>query len=175
MKNMVYPYYDGEPKCNVMARFFSQINSELKKYKPSIVLDIDIFGEAYFNGQEPFIGQRLSDLEKYFDVICPMNYPSHFQCGEFGFHDPNEHPYEVMLKALTLGKKRLTNPKIIIRPWIQDFSIRNIYGCGSGKTFYGSQEVRAQIKAAQDAGSFGFLLWNASNRYTKGALLEKNK
>jgi hypothetical protein len=176
MRNIVYPFYQGDStKCAIMEKFFNHLSSELKKYKPSIVLSVDIFGEAYFNGQEPGIGQRLSDLEKYFDAICPMNYPSHFQCGEFGFRDPNQYPYEVMLKALAFGKKRLTNPRIVIRPWIQDFSIRNIYGCGSGKTFYGSQEVRAQIKAAQDTGSFGFMLWNASNRYTKGALLEKNK
>ncbi len=175
MKNISYPFYDKkESKSDVMARFFAKLTSELKKYKPDIILSVDIFGEAYFNGQEPSVGQRLSDLEKHFDVISPMNYPSHFQCGGFGFQDPNQHPYEVMLKALALGKKRLTNPKIIIRPWVQDFSIRNIYGCDSVKISYGPEEVRVQIKAAQETGDFGFMLWNASNRYTKGALLEKS-
>jgi len=176
MKNISYPYYDSkELKSDVMAKFFTKLSSELKRYKPSVILGIDIFGEAYFNGQEPNVGQRLSDLEKHFDVISPMNYPSHFQCGEFGFKDPSQHPYEVMYGALALGKKRLANPKIIIRPWIQDFSIRNIYGCSPSGISYGPQEVRAQIKAAQDAGDFGFMLWNASSRYTKNALLEKTE
>lgn len=173
LHDMVYPFYHGQNKCETMDDFFQRLTSALRNYHPGIVLGIDIFGEAYFNGQEPGIGQKLSVIEKYFDVICPMTYPSHYKCGEFGFSDPNAHPYEVMLKSLEWGKKHISPAhSVIIRPWIQDFSIPSIYHCGPS-VHYGAQEVRSEIKAAQETGSSGFMLWNASNRYTKGALEPK--
>ena len=177
MKDMVYPYYKGGSKYEVMARFFARLNLELKTYDPEILLSIDIFGEAHVNGRGSGIGQDLKDIEKYFDVISPMNYPSHFNCGEFGFHDPNQHPYEIMSKSLSAGKKHLTKPGVIIRPWLQAFSIANIYKCG-GKIVYGKDELAAQIKAVYDNKHYGWMLWNASNRYSeedlKAILAQKN-
>ena len=44
---------------------------------------------------------------------------------------------------------------------LQDFSL---------KVHYTPVEVRAQIKAAEDAGIDQWLLWNANNRYSEDAL-----
>ena len=177
MRDIVYPHYKGGSKYEVMDKFFARLTSELKAYRPEIVLSVDIFGEAYVNGRGSGIGQDLKDIEKYFDVISPMNYPSHFNCGEFGFHDPNQHPYEIMSKSLSAGKKHLTKPSVIIRPWLQAFSIANIYKCG-GKIVYGKDELAAQIKAVYDNKHYGWMLWNASNRYSeedlKAILAQKN-
>lgn len=49
-----------------------------------------------------------------------------------------------------------------LRPWIQDFSL--------GTPKYGPTEVRDQIRATYDVGLTSWMLWSASNRYTKGAL-----
>lgn len=54
-----------------------------------------------------------------------------------------------------------------MRPWLQDFDLgvdkaRGIY--------YDATKVRAQIKASEDAGTSGWLLWDPSNVYTKEAL-----
>lgn len=54
-----------------------------------------------------------------------------------------------------------------MRPWLQDFDLgvdkaRGIY--------YDVAKVKAQIKASEDAGTSGWLLWNSSNVYTKEAL-----
>jgi hypothetical protein len=51
--------------------------------------------------------------------------------------------------------------KLKLRPWLQDFD----YGGN-----YDVEEVRAQIKATNDAGLTSWMLWSPSNRYTKGAL-----
>lgn len=48
-----------------------------------------------------------------------------------------------------------------IRPWLQDFDYGGTYDV---------KEVRAQIKAAYDAGLDSWMLWAPSNRYTRGAL-----
>lgn len=60
--------------------------------------------------------------------------------------------------------------KAKMRPWLQDFDLgvdkaRGIY--------YDAAKVREQIKAAEDAGTSGWLLWNASNVYTIEALQKK--
>ena len=47
-------------------------------------------------------------------------------------------------------------------PWIQDFTL---YGVP-----YGEHEVREQIRAAEELGIEGFLLWNPNVRYTDAAL-----
>ncbi len=49
-----------------------------------------------------------------------------------------------------------------IRPWLQDFNL--------GAPAYGAAEVRAQIQATYDAGLSSWMLWDAANTYTKGAL-----
>lgn len=179
MKDIVYPYWDGKiSKYQVMAKFFQSLRDELKIYNPNIKLSVDIFGEAFFcdanskdGPREPGIGQKLSDLAKYFDIICPMAYPSHYQRGTFGLSDPNLFPYETYYRTLKPGIGYLDRIKSSakVRPWIQDFSIRNIYG--GQKVIYGPKEVRAQIQAGIDLKIDGFMLWNVNNRYTTGALL----
>lgn len=174
MKNISYPHYDGKiSKYEVMGKFFERLTGPIRKYNPQVILSIDIFGEAYFNGKEPGVGQRMSDIEKYFDVISPMNYPSHFCCGEFGFCDPNQHPYSVMYKSLNLGVKYISRKNVIIRPWVQAFSIGNIYNCKckDHKSHYGSKEIDDQIRAIHDNGLSGFMLWNGSSRYNEKVLM----
>lgn len=62
-------------------------------------------------------------------------------------------------------------PKVKMRPWLQDFDLgvdkaRGIY--------YDAAKVREQIRAAEDAGTSGWLLWNASNVYTTEALKKRS-
>src|SRR5699024_5790612 len=51
------------------------------------------------------------------------------------------------------------------RPWIQDFTASWL-GSGNYKE-YGREEVEAQIRAWNESGIDGFVLWNASNNYTQ--------
>ncbi len=54
-----------------------------------------------------------------------------------------------------------------LRPWLQDFDL----GIDASRGIrYDAAKVRAQIDAAEAAGSSGWLLWNANNVYTKEAL-----
>jgi len=174
--NILYPVWDGKDKYETMRKVFSALNQQLKDYaaknNTKIILSIDIFGEVFAYGAEPGIGQKLSDIAESFDVISPMAYPSHYKCQEFGLKDPNAHPYIVYSKTLGAGLIYLRSIgfKAGVRPWIQDFSIANIYGCGP-TVYYGSQEVKAQIRASEDLGLTGFMLWNAANNFTKRALL----
>jgi hypothetical protein len=174
MKDIVYPVFRPEngDMASVMRNFFARINGELKTYSPDIVLGVDLFGEVLAYGKVGGIGQNLHDAARFFDVLCPMAYPSHYRCGEFGLKDPNTDPYTVYYRTLKGGLDRIGESKTIIRPWLQDFSITNIYGCGP-KVFYGHEMVSAQIRAGRDLGINGFMLWNVNANFTKSVFSPK--
>lgn len=170
MKNMAYPVYRAtQSKSDVMRGFFERIHRELKAYNQNVVLSIDVFGEVLLYGKEPGIGQNAADVGKYFDVVSPMAYPSHYQCGEFGVRDPTAHPYKVYSDTIRKGQGYLSGTNAIIRPWVQDFTLTSIYHCGP-RVVYTAERVREEIQAGEDLGVHGFMLWNAGSRFTRGAL-----
>ncbi len=57
-----------------------------------------------------------------------------------------------------------------LRPWLQDFDLAVDSNRG---IVYDASKVRAEIDAAEDAGSSGWLLWSANNVYTREALKPK--
>lgn len=156
-------------KASVMKNFLKKIRNELKIYSPKTLIGIDLFGVVFFCGKEEGIGQHLKNVAEYFDVLCPMLYPTHFPCKSFGIlnpQDPSAHPYLVYHEAIKRGLRFLENKNVIVRPWIQDFSIKNIYNCGP-TVIYTKEKVLAQIQAGKDLGINGFMLWNASSNFTK--------
>lgn len=170
MRNIVYPVFRAgkQSKEDVMRRFFERIHHELKAYNAQAILSIDVFGEVLLYGKERGIGQNAADVGKYFDVVSPMAYPSHYQCGEFGVRDPTAHPYKVYFDTIRKGQGYLRGTNAIIRPWVQDFTLASIYRCGP-KVVYTAERIRQEIKAGEDLGVHGFMLWNAGSRFTRGA------
>lgn len=57
-----------------------------------------------------------------------------------------------------------------LRPWLQDFDLAVDSNRG---IHYDAKKVRAEIDAAEAAGSSGWLLWSANNIYTAAALKPK--
>jgi hypothetical protein len=104
------------------------------------------------------IGQNFVELASLVDYLSPMVYPSHYSLGQFGLPGhPNDHPYEIVDISLRSGVDLLGDAQQI-RPWLQDFDLH-------GMTPYGSIQVRAQIQAANDHGTSGWMLWDPQNRY----------
>lgn len=167
MKDIQYPVFNPakETKDEVMKSFFQRMRNELKTYAPRVPIGIDLFGEVFVYSKERGIGQHLADVAKYFDVLSPMAYPSHYKCGEFKVKDPNAHPYLVYSVTLKNGLKFLANRKVIIRPWVQAFTLRNIYACGPSVS-YGPENIKQQIKAGKDLGIQGYMLWNVRNDFS---------
>ncbi|KKU52773.1 MAG: hypothetical protein A3H69_05375 [Candidatus Sungbacteria bacterium RIFCSPLOWO2_02_FULL_47_9] len=70
------------------------------------------------------------------------------------------------------GANATSTPRSVarMRPWLQDFDL----GADTSRGIvYDAAKVKAQIKAAEDAGASGWLLWNARNVYTEEALKKK--
>jgi len=128
----------------------------------------DVFGYTAFNDNDTDIGQRIEELAPNVDYFCPMVYPSGYHVGIPGYRNPVQHPYEIVHESVRLIRQRSATQKVRVRPWLQDFK-----DYAFDKRIFGVPEIRAQIKAADDAGAVGWMLWNPRNDYTAGALRQK--
>lgn len=182
MADIRYPFYDEiTPKVKIMNDFYRYLREGL----PGEKMSADFFGYTTLLENDLGIGQNLEIAFSYFDYVAPMVYPSHYNKGYHGYDNPAEHPYDVVYSSMIRANERLiefnkstttlkmTNSKL--RPWLQDFDLG---------AEYDSQKVKAQIQALYDIASMaqtnsstttsvkaGWMLWSASNIYTKEALL----
>jgi hypothetical protein len=131
-------------------------------------LGADVFGYTAFNSNDTDIGQRIEELSAHLDYMCPMVYPSGYHLGIPGVRNPMKNPYEVVKESVRLTRQRSQNPAMQVRPWLQDFK-----DYAFDKRIFGPGEVTAQIRAANDAGASGWMLWNPRNDYTAAALRPK--
>jgi hypothetical protein len=168
MQDISYPYSSTTPKTQVMKSFFSYLHDKLISQRTvsgdGVKISADLFGMVTTVQDDMGIGQLLENALPYFDYIMPMVYPSHYPPTFQGYKNPEAYPYEVVKFAMQSGVNRAkvasTTP-LKLRPWLQDFGLKQTYG---------SAEVRAQIKATYDVGLDSWILWSASNKYTRGAL-----
>lgn len=164
MQDISYPWSSTTPKTIVLEDFFEYLQGNLEE--SNLKISADLFGMVTTVKDDMGIGQVLEKALPYFDYISPMVYPSHYPTNFQGFSVPEAHPYEVVYYAMKSAVDRTMVASTTIqklRPWLQDFGL---------KMTYGSKEVRDQIKATNDVGLTSWILWSASNRYTKGALKE---
>ena len=98
-------------------------------------------------------------LAKHLDVIHPMVYPSHFGAGEYSLDDPNAVPGVTVARALRDPRRDLRGRDTLLVPWLQDSSLGRDYTL---------EDVRAQILAARDAQSAGFLPREPERRLQDG-------
>ena len=150
----------GWGKAGVLRGFFSYLKRELKK--DSITISADLFGMTTTNKDDLNIGQVLEDALPNFDYIAPMVYPSHYPPTFIGFANPAEKPYEVVKYSMDEAVRRASTTPLKLRPWLQDFDLGAVYT---------PEMVRAQIQAVYDSGLTSWMLWDAANTYTQGALL----
>lgn len=163
VSSVVYPAYDGEQsKQEVMAGFFAKLNGALET--GGIPHSYDLFGMTCWSNDDYGIGQRLIDAAPGAEYISPMVYPSHFSDNFQGFANPAAYPYEIVNRSMTQCDARLQETfgdakdsyAGEFRPWLQAFNIGAVYDTAM---------VKKEIQAARDAGTSGWILWNARNVY----------
>lgn len=164
---------EDKTKADAIKEFLAYARERL--HDKGVKVSADVFGDIISVEGDSTIGQQLELLGANTDILSPMVYPSHYGLGFYGVAYPDTKPYEIVNRAMEDAVKRLDSipedERAIIRPWLQDFSapwLRNSYG--ANYITYGPEQVRAQIKATYDAGLEEWILWNAANRYTEGAL-----
>lgn len=144
--------------------FLKQAVAEL--HPLGVVVSADVFGltTSVEQGDDMQIGQDYKQIADVVDYICPMVYPSHYALGTYGLSDPDRYPYETVKNSMQKALDRTPGmPVSKNRPWIQDFTYPK-----SGALAYGPAEVKAQVQALHELGITSFMLWDPSNKYTRG-------
>jgi hypothetical protein len=96
-----------------------------------------------------------------------MLYPSSFKFGIPGLRNPLNDPYRIVFASLQRAKERTGFSSLTFRPWLQAF---DDYAFDHRK--FSKLELGQQIKAARDAGTDGWLLWDPKNHYPTDVLAE---
>ncbi len=146
-----------EHRVEAIERFLSEADSALRPY--GVKISVDIFGYVMWNRNDLHIGQILESIAPYVDYICPMLYPSGYYRGTMGLRNPAAHPYRIVKGSLDIAGSRIPHSKF--RPWLQSFR-----DYAFDRRAYTHSAIAAQIAAARDYGTSGWMLWNPSSRYS---------
>lgn len=157
-------------KEEIIAEFTKYAYEKLKPL--GVFVSADVYGTIISSKiDQGLVGQNYVEMSKYLDYICPMIYPSHYGKGNYGIENPNSEPYNIIRKALTASKDKLSEipegeHRAVVRPWLQDFTATWV------KPYieYGGTELREQINGVYSVGYEEWLLWNASSVYTEEGL-----
>ncbi len=148
-----------ETRREVMGRFWKKVGGTL--HDEHIPVSFDFFGTVFWSERDrETTGQYPADIFSYADFISPMVYPSHYAPGFLKYKNPALYPSEVVGESLARAPADfgVTADEAArkIRPWLQNFDLGAVYT---------AEKIEAQIKAARDNHSSGWLLWNARNVY----------
>jgi hypothetical protein len=89
-----------------------------------------------------------------------MDYPSHWNPGEYGVPDTYIGAYDIVYRSLKDWRKDVKGTNCVVVPWLQDENYKGRYT---------ADKVRQQIKGARDNGIQGWLMWSAVAKYTAAA------
>lgn len=166
LNEMSFPFYDAETltKEQAIGNFFSYLRTNL----PDTRISADLFGLTAVAKNDLGIGQKIEEAYRSFDYVSPMVYPSHYSSGFLGYKNPADYPYEVVGYSIRGALKKLEDynktkesgspgSAAKIRPWIQAFNLGAVYDV---------TKIKAQIKASDESGGIGWMLWNPANNYS---------
>lgn len=146
----------GESRSQHINAFTQYVRDELALLNTPV--SIDVFGLTTAVNDDLGIGQNFKELVNIVQIISPMVYPSHYSAGSYGIPVPDREPYQIIYKSLIDAKQKIaSNSNVVIRPWLQDFSLGYKYSL---------KDVQEQIKAVEKLGLTEWLLWNPSSKYT---------
>lgn len=159
-------------KETIITEFTKYAYGKLKPLK--VAVSADVYGTIIASDVDAkLVGQNFVEMSKYLDYICPMIYPSHFGEGNFGIQYPDQEPFKIISKVLSISASKLKDiPKkqhrAVVRPWLQDFTASWI----KHHIDYGGEEIREEIEGVYSVGYEQWLLWNSSCNYSKNGLLK---
>lgn len=146
------PPHTPETRAAALRDFLNEVNKAFKPYP--VFISADVFGMTVWTHDDMGIGQRLEEIAQRVDYVQPMVYPSTFTSGNLGYANPSKFPYEVIFRSMKAAAERVSTP---LRPWLQAYSSRDVA--------YGIKEFLAQKRAANDAGTAGWVFWNSAGEY----------
>ncbi len=166
-KQLDYRNETGESKPATIQNYLKYAREQLAPKE--VYISADVYGLVGSVSDDMALGQYWEAVSNMVDYISPMMYPSHYGNYTYGLSVPDAYPYETIYHSTkdSVARNKNIETPAIVRPWIQDFTATWV----KGHIKYGPKEVEAQIKALNDNGVSEYLLWNAGNRYSEGALI----
>ena len=149
-----------------IAGFLAEARRRLAPY--NVFVAADIFGYVCWNTDDTGIGQRLEEIAPHVDYLSPMLYPSGYQYGIPGVKNPVANSYAIVHGSLAEAQRRLKISPKRFRPWLQAFK-----DYAFDYRAFDADEVALQVRAAEDFGSNGWMLWNANNVYSAAGLVRE--
>lgn len=145
-----------ETRDQTITRFLTYAAKQL--HPLGLRVSASIFGLAATN--DLGIGQNPRLLRNVLDEVYPMAYPSLYGAGQYAIPSPVANPHDTVAASLADWQRKLIGGSATITPWLQAWN-------------YTTAQIEAQISAARQAHTGGFLLWNAGSDYTASTLSAK--
>ncbi|MDF2532864.1 MAG: hypothetical protein K0Q65_2445 [Clostridia bacterium] len=167
-KVLDYRNEKNESKPETIQNYLKYAREQLAPMQ--VYISADIYGLVGSVSDDMALGQYWEAVSNVVDYVSPMMYPSHYANGTYGLSVPDAYPYETILYGTrdAVNRNKNIETPATIRPWIQDFTASWV----KGYIKYGPKQVELQIKALEENGVKEYLLWNAGNTYSEGALLK---
>jgi hypothetical protein len=167
-KSLDYRNTEGESKPQAIQEYLKYAREQLAPL--NVYISADVYGLVGSVADDMSLGQYWEAVSNVVDYICPMMYPSHYANRTYGLPVPDAYPYETVFNSAKDSAARNKNIETpgAIRPWIQDFTAPWV----PGHIKYSDKQVKEQIRALEENGIKEYLLWNAGNSYSEGAVTE---
>ncbi len=157
-----YPGPHTQPMGETIAAFLAYAARRL--HPLGVRVSADVFGLSA--NHDLGVGQYPGQIGEVVDTIYPMVYPSHYGSGEYNLTNPDADPWKTVSFSLRDFRAKLTGTKATVVPWLQDFTLGQPYRL---------PQVKAQVEAARDWNTGGFMLWNAGGIYNAKALERRGR
>jgi hypothetical protein len=155
IEGMRFPGLKGKPEDSI-ASFLKEAQALVRPLGGS--LGAAAFAQAATRPKST--AQNIPKMAKYLDVVIPMEYPSHWNPGEYGVPDTYVGARQIVQRSLVDWLKAVKGTNCVVVPWLQDENYKGRYTAA---------KVREQIQGARDNKIPGWLMWSAVARYTGAA------
>jgi hypothetical protein len=144
-------------RLNTLVGFLSDADKLLAPH--NVYVSASVFGSVCVMPRASVIGQKLEEFAEHVDYLAPMLYPSYFEPGK-RFPVPLRHAYQLVHESLLRAAQRIEGRSVKLRPWLQNFPDR-----ASPNVPLHAHSIFGQVKAAEDARTSGWMLWDARGLY----------
>jgi hypothetical protein len=132
--------------------------SFLKKAREnlSVPISIDLFGYNAISKMGNWIGQDVTELSRYVDVVSPMFYPSHYG-GSYAADYGDKRVHYIIYLSCKRTKELIGGAQL--RPYIQAFYYKE------NTDNYGIDYIGWELEGLKQAGLEDFIFWNNLHEY----------
>ncbi|MCU1587828.1 MAG: hypothetical protein JWN31_1321 [Frankiales bacterium] len=152
---MRFPGLKGTPE-DAIVQFLAETQAKIRPLGGS--LGAAAFAQA--STRPKSTAQNIAKMARHLDLVIPMDYPSHWNPGEYGVPDPYVGAYDIVRRSLVDWRKQVIGTSCVVVPWLQDENYKGNYT---------PAKVMQQIQGARDNGIPGWLMWSAAARYQGAA------